>query len=308
MEGIVTKSTGSWYEVLLEDGTNIPCRVPGKFRLDDLNITNPIAVGDRVMLEAEKDGTAVVKDILPRKNYIIRKSPKSRSKHQILAANLDQAILMATLRQPRTSQGFIDRFLMTCECYHIPAILIFNKSDLYRTKEMATYETLREVYRAIGYQTFLVSALDPDQLNPVKELLTGKITLLAGHSGVGKSTMINGLFPGLDLKTSAVSKHTNKGAHATTFAEMHPLPSGGSIIDTPGLREFGIVDLQANEVSHYFPEIRDLINECNFNNCLHKQEPGCAVTKALEEGAIDPGRYKSYCSILNDLESEQKIY
>jgi ribosome biogenesis GTPase / thiamine phosphate phosphatase len=303
MKGIVYKSTGSWYSVKDAEGNMYNARIKGIFKIDEITSTNPIAVGDEVEIEMESaSDSAVITEMHDRRNYINRQSPRSKHQHHIVAANLDQSLLIATLKEPRTSQGFIDRFLVACEAYHVPAIIAFNKSDLYRKKEMQKYEELKEMYEDVGYKVVLCSNKDQSGLDEVKGLLKNKITLLSGHSGVGKSSFINYLLPHLNLKTQGVSGWSGKGIHTTTFAEMFDLPFGGQIIDTPGMREFGLVDISRQELSHYFPEMRVLLQDCQFNNCLHLEEPGCAIKKALEEGRIYPERYFSYCNIFDSIE------
>jgi ribosome biogenesis GTPase len=307
MKGIVYKSTGSWYSVKDAEGNVYNARIKGVFKIDEITSTNPIAVGDEVEIELETaSDAAVITEMLDRRNYINRQSPRGKHQHHIVAANLDQSLLIATLKEPRTSQGFIDRFLVACEAYHIPAIIAFNKADLYRKKEMQRYEEWKEMYEDVGYKVVLCSTKDQSGLEEIKTVLKGKITLLSGHSGVGKSSFINYLLPHLNLKTQHVSGWSGKGIHTTTFAEMFDLPFGGQIIDTPGMREFGLVDISRQELSHYFPEMRALLQECQFNNCLHLEEPGCAIKKALEEGRIYPERYFSYCNIFDTI--EEKTY
>lgn len=290
------------------EGNVYNARMKGIFKIDDITSTNPVAVGDEVEIEAETpDGNiATITAMHERRNYINRQSPRSKHQHHIVAANLDQSMLIATLKDPRTSQGFIDRFLIACEAYHVPAIIVFNKSDIYRKKEMNIYEQWKEMYEAVGYKALLCSAKDQTGLEEVKQLLKGKITLLSGHSGVGKSSFINFLLPELQLKTHDVSGWSGKGTHTTTFAEMFDLPfeGGGQIIDTPGMREFGLVDISRQELSHYFPEMRGLLQHCQFNNCLHLEEPGCEIKKALEEGRIYAERYFSYCNIFDSIEDK----
>ena len=297
--GLVLKSTGSFYQVADSNGNVLRCSVKGKLRLKGIDTTNPVAVGDRVMFETEGD-VGVISDILERKNYIIRKSVNLSKQAHILAANLDLAMVVATPVYPRTSTGFIDRFLATAQAYGIPAVVVFNKSDLYDDEVSEYVQLLSAMYRHVGYDNFIISALDADTLVPLKVALRGKTTLLSGHSGTGKSTLVNHLLPGLDLKTSAISQQHQKGKHTTTFAEAHPLPDGGYIIDTPGIREFGIVDFEKHQVSHYFPEIFKESAHCKFNNCLHENEKGCAVIQAVEESKIALTRYSSYISILNN--------
>ncbi|MGB8194741.1 MAG: ribosome small subunit-dependent GTPase A [Chitinophagaceae bacterium] len=308
MRGIVYKSTGSWYSVKDAEGNVFNARIKGIFKIDDITSTNPVAVGDEVEIEMEahEGNTAIITEMHDRRNYINRQSPRGKHQHHIVAANLDQSLLVATLKEPRTSQGFIDRFLVACEAYHIPAIILFNKADLYRKKEMQRFEDWKEMYESIGYRVLLCSTRDNTGLEQVKALLRDKITLLSGHSGVGKSSFINYLLPELNLKTQHVSGWSGKGIHTTTFAEMFDLPFGGQVIDTPGMREFGLVDISKQELSHYFPEMRALLQDCQFNNCLHLEEPGCAIKKALEEGRIPAERYFSYCNIFDTI--EEKTY
>jgi ribosome biogenesis GTPase len=303
MKGLVYKSTGSWY-VVKSDDRLFNARMKGIFKIDDITSTNPLAVGDEVEIEPEEEGgqTAVVTEIYERKNYIARTTPHRNWQRHIVAANVDQLLLFATLKEPRTSQGFIDRFLVAAESFHVPAVIVFNKADLHRKKEATLFDFYKEMYEALGYQVVLTSVKDNLGIPELANLLKGKITLISGHSGVGKSTFINALLPGLELKTRDVSGWSGKGMHTTTFAEMFDLPSGGKIIDTPGLREFGLTDIPKQELSHYFPEMRVRLQDCQFNNCIHMNEPGCAVKKAVEEGKIYPERYISYCNILETIE------
>jgi ribosome biogenesis GTPase / thiamine phosphate phosphatase len=303
MRGIVYKSTGSWYTVKADDGEMYNARIKGVFKIDEITSTNPVAVGDEVELEIETaSDAAVITEMHERRNYINRQSPRSKHHHHIVAANLDQSMLIATLREPRTSQGFMDRFLVACEAYHVPPVIVFNKADTYRKKEMQFFEKLREIYESIHYKVVLCSVKEGTGLEGIKEILHDKTTLLSGHSGVGKSSFINYLLPELKIKTQDVSGWSGKGIHTTTFAEMYELPFGGRIIDTPGMREFGLVDISRQELSHYFPEMRQLLHDCQFNNCLHLEEPGCAVKAALENGEIYPERYFSYCNIFDSIE------
>jgi ribosome biogenesis GTPase len=306
MKAIVYRSTGSWYNIKTETGKAMSARIKGVFKIDDITSTNPIAVGDEVIIEVESESanTAMITEILPRRNYINRQSPAHKKHHHIVAANLDQSLLFATLREPKTSQGFIDRFLVTCEAYHVPAIVVFNKADLYKNKEQEKYAELKEMYAAIGYRTILMSVKTNEGVQEVKEALEGKTTLLSGHSGVGKSSFINTIFPELQLKTQDVSGWSGKGLHTTTFAEMFDLPlaTGGTVIDTPGMREFGLVDITRQELSHYYPEMARLITECQFNNCLHINEPGCAVKEAVANGIIHEDRYVSYYNLLESID------
>ena len=306
MKAVVYKSTGSWYTIKTETGKTLNARIKGIFKIDGITSTNPIAVGDEVEveMESETENTATITEIYPRRNYINRQSPSHKMQHHIIAANIDQSILFATLKEPRTSQGFIDRFLVTCEAYHIPAIVVFNKADLYKKKEQEKYAELEKMYKAVGYSIFLMTVKEGKGGQEVKALLQDKTTLLSGHSGVGKSSFLNAVFPELQLKTQDVSGWSGKGMHTTTFAEMFNIPGHGKIIDTPGMREFGLVDISKQELSHYFPEMARLINDCQFNNCLHMNEPGCAVKNAVEEGEIHEERYYSYCNILESIEEK----
>jgi ribosome biogenesis GTPase len=306
----VYKSTGSWYIVKTVSGEVWNARIKGIFKLEGITSTNPLAVGDNVEIEVEDqiENTAVITAIEERKNYINRQSPSHKMHHHIIAANVDQSLLIATLKEPKTSQGFVDRFLVACEAYHVPAIIVLNKADLYRKKEMDKYDHWKDIYESIGYKLILTSVQARTGVEEINSILQNKITLLSGHSGVGKSSFINIIFPAIQLKTQDVSGWSGKGMHTTTFAEMYDLvmPGGGQIIDTPGLREFGLVDISKQELSHYFPEMRHRLQDCRFNNCLHLNEPGCAIKKALEEGEIYADRYTSYCNILESI--DEKAY
>jgi len=304
MKGVVYKSTGSWYTVKDEAGNWHNARMKGVFKLDEITSTNPVAVGDSVNIEVEDENerTAMITAINDRRNYINRQSPRMKHQHHIVASNLDQALLVATLREPKTSQGFIDRFLVASEMYHVPSIILFNKADLYKGKEMQKFEEWKEMYEAVGYTVFLLSVKDNTGVDQLASELKNKTTLISGHSGVGKSSLLNRILPGLELKTLEISGWSGKGQHTTTFAEMYDLPFGGRIIDTPGMREFGLVDVEKQEVSHYFPEMRQLLSGCQFNNCLHVNEPGCAIKEAVINGAIKDDRYVSYVNILNSIE------
>ena len=298
MKGLVTKSTGSWYQVQTDEGEIIDCRIKGKFRTKGIVTTNPIAVGDIVDFDMEPEQeNGVITNLHQRKNYIIRKSINLSKQAQIIAANLDQALLIVTLASPRTSLGFIDRFLVTAEAYDIPARLIFNKLDLFSEEGLEVLAYYKDVYEKIGYPCFEVSALAKTNIEVVQELLKDKVTLFSGHSGVGKSSLINRLLPDLDLRTHQISDWSEKGMHTTTFAEAFELPQGGFIIDTPGIRELGVIDIEKQELSHFFPEMRQRMHDCRFSNCRHINEPGCAVLEALENGEIEPSRYDSYLSI-----------
>lgn len=289
-----------------DDGKVYQARIKGVLKIEGITSTNPIAVGDVVDIEPENDleMTVMITAVHDRRNYINRQSPSHKMQHHIVAANLDQCLLLATLREPRTSQGFMDRFLTACEAYHVPAVIIFNKSDLYREKEKNKYEELKEMYEGIGYKVVLMSVKLGEGVEEVKSMLSNKVSLISGHSGVGKSSFINLLLPERELKTKDVSGWSGKGLHTTTFAEMYDLPDGGMIIDTPGIREFGLVHISKQELSHYFPEMRGLIQECQFNNCLHMNEPGCAVKSAVEAGIISIDRYVSYCTILDSIDEK----
>ena len=302
------KSTGSWYTVRMADGEKIESRMMGQFRIKGVNTknTNPIAVGDLVQVEVAADKTGMIVGLEDRKNYIIRRSTKMSKLTHILAANIDHAYVMASLKEPRTSTGFIDRFLVTAEAYGIPASVIFNKKDLLDENEIEYVEILLDLYRNLGYTTYFISAAEDQNVDQLRSAMKGKVNLLAGHSGVGKSTFINTLDPDFNLKTGIISKAHNKGMHTTTFAEMHELSSGGFIIDTPGIKELGIVDMEKNELSHYFPEMRARFGQCKYNSCLHDKEPGCAIREAVENGEIAIPRYDCYLQILNGEELEKE--
>ncbi|HEU4718022.1 MAG TPA: ribosome small subunit-dependent GTPase A [Bacteroidia bacterium] len=308
-KGLVIRSTGSWYTVRMKDGTNTECRMMGQFRVKGVNTksTNPITVGDHVEVEMDgAEGTGLIVGLDDRKNYIIRRSTKMSKQTHIIAANIDHAYVMATLIRPRTSTGFIDRFLVTAEAYGIPASVIFNKRDLL-DEELEDYVlALMELYTGIGYPCYFLSATHDADVEELRKVLHGKVNLFAGHSGVGKSTLINALEPSLDLRTGEISKAHNKGMHTTTFAEMHELQGGGWIIDTPGIKELGIVNMEKEELSHYFPEMRALMGKCKYNGCLHDKEPGCAVKLAVENGEIAFTRYECYLQILNGEELEKE--
>jgi ribosome biogenesis GTPase len=305
MKAVVTKSTGNWYDVKTEDGSMMQCRLKGKFKIDGIRSTNPLAVGDYVMIDTV-DGDTVITDWQPRHNYITRESPKHEHARHIIAANLDQACMVATVAQPRTSSGFIDRFLLTAEAFHIPAFVVFNKQDAFNEKEMKKQKELLLMYKMAGYETISTSIITKENLDTLTNKLKNKTTLLSGHSGVGKSTLINAISPSLDLRMGKISSKHEKGMHTTTFSEMHDLDFGGSIIDTPGIKEFGITDMLPEEVGHYFREFQPLIPQCKFNNCLHEEEPGCVVNKELEAGNIHPERYINYLNILADAKSKRR--
>jgi ribosome biogenesis GTPase len=307
LKGVIYKSTGSWYTVCDNHGKFWNARIKGKLKIDkDISSTNPVAVGDAVIMEEEKDeeGVATIKDIEKRRNYIVRVSPHNKNQKHIVASNLDVALIMATIAEPRTSQGFIDRFLITAEAYHIPTIIVINKIDLLQPKHLQQLEHWKTMYEGAGYEVYSIVAKEPDTILPLQGRLKNKITLFSGHSGVGKSTLINQLLPEKELKTQEVSGWSGKGQHTTTFAEMFDLPGGGKIIDTPGLKEFGLIDIEKEELSQYFPEMRAVMNECKFNNCMHLDEPGCAVKQAVNDNRITVDRYASYMTILDTLEKK----
>lgn len=307
MRGRVIKSTGSWYSVQVED-RQVQARLKGKFKQDELKLTNPIAVGDWVELAVEpSQDTAVIHEILPRENYVIRKSTRKQHFSHIIASNLDQAILVITMKNPRTSLGFIDRFLVSTESFRIPAMLVVNKVDLMKGENADDWLLdIHEIYEPLGYQVLEVSATEDQNLaDKFLPFVRGKSSLIAGHSGVGKSTLLNKLAPGASQQTKEVSNFSSKGVHTTTFAELFPLPGGGDLIDTPGIKEFGILDVEENELSHYFPEMRKYLGQCKYNNCRHVNEPGCVILEKLEEGYIHPYRYQSYLNILSEEDSHR---
>lgn len=308
MKGKVLRSTGSWYTVRLDDGSRVEARLRGKMRITTGKNTNPVAVGDEVVIDMEdkEEGISTISDIVDRKNYISRESPKHQYSRHIIAANLDQAFVIATISNPRTSTGFIDRFLVTAEAFDIPAHIILNKQDALTAKDLKKQDLYLEAYASAGYPVHLVSAIDKKGTDELTELMRDKVTLVAGHSGVGKSTLINAIVPELDLRTAIISKKHQKGTHTTTFAEMFELSIGGYIIDTPGIKEFGILDMEPQEVGHYFPEIRAHLQDCRFNNCLHMEEPGCAVMEALVKGEIHEERYKNYVGIVMNAQERPK--
>ena len=303
MQGLVIKNTGSWYQVKTDDGQLIECKIKGNFRLKGIRSTNPVAVGDRVQIILNQEGTAFINEIEDRKNYIIRRSSNLSKQSHIIAANLDQCMLVVTINYPETSTIFIDRFLASAEAYRVPVNLIFNKIDIYNEDELRYLDALVDLYTYIGYPCFKVSAQTGEGVETVKNALNGQITLFSGHSGVGKSTLINTILPGIDLKTGAISSYHNKGMHTTTFSEMFPVDdNGGYLIDTPGIKGFGTFDMEEEEIGHYFPEIFKTSANCKYNNCTHRHEPGCAVRKAVEEHFISESRYASYLNMLEDKE------
>lgn len=302
IKGRVLKSTGSWYSVMDDAGKTVDCRLKGLFRTKGIRATNPVAVGDVVDFNhTDNDRTGVIVNIHPRKNYIVRKSIKLSKATHIIAANIDQVVIVVSLTKPRTSTGFIDRILTTAEAYHIPAAIVFNKFDLYDEKTVDSLEFLKNTYENAGYGCLITSVPESLRLTQFKAMLQGKISLLSGHSGVGKSALINSIDPSLNLKTGEISAYHDKGIHTTTFANMFPLSFGGYVIDTPGIKEFGLVEFNKVELGQRFPEMRKIMHGCRFNNCIHVNEPGCAVTKAVSGGDIAEFRYNNYLNMLNSI-------
>ncbi len=301
MKGIITKSTGSWYKVLLEDNTVIDARLRGIFKSHDLKLTNPIAVGDTVeVFKEDNQSTYIIKAIETRKNYFLRKSSRKNHHFHILASNIDLAVLVVSLKQPRTSTGFIDRFSVIVEKQHIPVLIVFNKVDLLKEKHLDKALELTQIYESIGYKTLLCSAETHQSIDELASAIQGKTIMVMGHSGVGKSSLVNCIYPDLDLRIGEISNFTEKGTHTTTHAEMHLLEDGTRLIDTPGIKEIGIADVEPHEVWYYFPEFTKYAGNCKFHNCTHVHEPGCAVLIQLEKGKISEERYKNYLSILQD--------
>lgn len=300
MKGLIIKSTGLWYEAKVEDQILI-ARLRGKFKLEDKKLTNPIAVGDWVEIEPNNqvEGEWVIVDIHPRKNYVIRQSPRKKGHDHMLASNIDQGVLIVTLKKPRTSVGFIDRFLITLEAFRIPGVIIFNKEDLYSQKEIELFDELKEVYEKIGYSVHLISLKEQTHLNNLPTLFHDKVTLISGHSGAGKSTLVNFLVPNAKQEINPVSDFANKGVHTTTFAELFEVDAMSSIIDTPGIKELGLSEIEEEELSHYFPEMRQYLGSCKFHNCIHENEPGCAIKNEVGS-SISLRRYESYLSILRN--------
>ena len=300
MTGLVIRNTGSWYHVLTDEGTTLACKVKGSLRLRGIRTTNPVAVGDRVSVVPGRDGTALISEIGDRRNYIIRRASNLSKQSHILAANLDQCLLLVTVSRPETSTTFIDRFLATAEAYRVPTRLVFNKVDLYSADEFRYLDALEYLYQSIGYATHRMSALTGQGVDAVRTELQGRTTLLSGHSGVGKSTLINAILPEAGARTGEISQAHLKGMHTTTFSAMYPVDGGGWLIDTPGIKGFGTFDMEEEEVGHYFPEIFRTSARCRYGNCTHRHEPGCAVLQAVDEGLISISRYTSYLSMLAD--------
>ncbi len=305
-KGTVRKSTGSWYIVKLDNDELVECRIKGKFRLDGIPLTNPVAVGDEVMVQMEtEEDVGTIHEILPRRNYVVRQSPRKKHSLHLLASNVDQAVLIVTIVEPNLKPGFIDRYLLMTEPYNIPVIIVFNKADLYDEGHLNVYEYLREIYRNIGYEVLLTSATAHTGLEQLKECLKNKTSLVSGQSGVGKSTLINAIQPHLNLRTGELSDYSGKGQHTTTFAEMHDLDFGGAIIDTPGIKTLSFNNLELADVAHNFREFFELSSQCRFGGqCLHRSEPGCAVKKAVGEGTLSELRYANYLAILDEIENQ----
>ena len=303
MHGLVIRNTGSWYQVKTPEGNLVDCKIKGNFRIKDIKSTNPVTVGDQVVFDVTKEGEGLISAIRDRKNYIVRKPSNLSKQLHIIAANVDQVLLVVTINYPETSTVFIDRFLATCEAYRVPSKIIVNKMDCYSREELEYLNAFRHLYEQIGYECLFVSAAKKQGIEPVKELLNGKISLLSGNSGVGKSSLINAISPDFSLRTGEISAAHNKGMHTTTFSEMFELGKESYIIDTPGIKGFGTIDFRKEEVGHFFPEIFNASKGCKFNNCTHIHEPGCAVLKAVEEHKISQSRYQSYLSILEDCDA-----
>ena len=303
MEGLVARTTGSWYRVFVSSGQCYDCRLRGNYRLRGNKQTNPVAVGDRVEFSLLEDGTGVISAVHDRVNYIVRRATKLSKQTHVIAANIDMLSVVATLAFPRTSTGFIDRLLVTAEAYHVPACIIFNKTDLLENDLYGVQESLASIYRSAGYPVYMVSALTGDGIDILKNDMSGKTVLFCGHSGVGKSALLNSINPGLNLKTGNISEWSLKGKHTTTFAELLSLGEG-YLIDTPGIKEFGMVDFTPQELGHFFPEMRAVLHDCHFANCTHRHEPQCAVKRAVEDGRISEERYSNYLSIIDSIETD----
>jgi ribosome biogenesis GTPase len=306
MKGIVARVTGSWHDIRLEDGTILPCRTTGKLRLEDIKTTNPVGVGDEVEVqyEAGDEFKGIISEVLPRKNYIVRQSPRKKHDLHLLASNVDQAMLVTTIVQPMLKLGFIDRFLLMTEPHNIPVIIVINKNDLFTEEEIEIFGGLKIMYEDIGHQVVSCSAVTGDGVDELREILKDKTTLVAGQSGVGKSTLVNAIQPGLGLKTDEISDYSGKGQHTTTFAEMFSLDSGGYIIDTPGIKMLSFNNLEPMDVAHNFREFFEKSSSCRFPNCVHRNEPGCAVKAAVEEGTISSMRYEHYLQIVSEIEDQ----
>ena len=300
--GVVVQSTGSWYEVLAE-GRRVQCRIRGKLRLKGVRSTNPVVVGDEVECLTDEQGSHLITAIRPRRNYVIRRASNLSKESHIIAANIDHALLMVTLRQPETALEFVDRFLVTCEAYKVPCTILLSKADLQDEEQVAAF---RRIYEPIGYRVVSVSATTGEGVEEVHRLMVGRTTLLSGNSGVGKSTLVQRIDPSLDIRTGEISDSHHKGRHTTTFSTMYPLSEGGYLIDTPGIKGFGLIDIDHDELWHYFPEMMHYGRECRFYNCTHTHEPGCAVVAAIEEGAISEERYESYLKMLDDDDKYRK--
>ena len=304
IQGTVIKSTGSWYNIRRTDnGETLQCRIVGKFRLDNMNLTNPVAVGDIVAFDIEAEDKGIIKKILPRRNYIARQSPRKKHDMHLLAANIDQAMLFVTIVEPNLKQGFIDRFLLMTEPHNIPTVIVFNKSDLYNEVDMELFNTMKSIYEKISYTVLLVSATEGVGLEDLKNILKDKITMVSGQSGVGKSSAVNAIQPKMVLKTGDISDYSGKGQHTTTFAEMFALDFGGSLIDTPGIKTLAFNNLEVMDVAHNFREFFEISDNCRFGStCMHRNEPHCAVKEAIEQGTISALRYKNYLNILEEIE------
>ncbi len=305
MEGLVIKSTGSWYDVKVDDDKIIKCRIRGKLKMKDMKVTNPVAVGDKVKLDLESDGNGIIHTILPRTNYLIRRSTRKTAYGHILASNIDLAVVVATLTFPKTSLGFIDRFLISAESFRIPSLLVFNKTDMWTEKAFEFADYLQGIYENINVDFMTMSAVKNINLDLFRGKIKGKISLVAGHSGVGKSTILNMLTPDINQKTSEVSTFANKGTHTTTFAEMFEIEEGTFVIDTPGIKELGLMDIYDEEINHFFPEMRAFFGHCKYHNCTHTHEPGCAVVEAVENDEISISRYESYLSMMEGIDSHR---
>ncbi len=305
MNGLVIKSTGSWYDVKTPDGNIIKSRVRGKFKIQGMKVTNPVAVGDQVVMDLEDDGQGIIHTIAPRENYLIRRSTRKTAFGHILASNIDLAVVIATITFPRTSLGFIDRFLVAAESFRIPALLVINKSDMWDDDAREYVKLLEDIYANVGVDFITISAIDGKNMDSLLQKLKNKTSLVAGHSGVGKSTILNTLSPEIAQKTAEVSTYANKGTHTTTFAEMFEIAENTNVIDTPGIKELGLMDIYNEEISHFFPEMRDLFGQCKFHNCTHTHEPGCAVMDAVEKGEISMSRFESYLSMMDGSDSHR---